>query len=36
MDFTALKMLLEGIEPVRVRKRYRLPRGLQNPPPNTS
>ena len=36
MDFTALKMLLEGIEPVRVRKRYRLPRVLQEPPPNTS
>lgn len=36
MDFTALKMLLEGIEPVRVRKRYRLPRVLQNHPPNTS
>ncbi len=36
MDFTALKMLLEGIEPVRVRKRYRLPSQLQNPAPNTS
>ncbi len=36
MDFTGLKMLLEGIEPVRVRKRYRLPRVLQNPPSNTS
>ena len=36
MDFTALKMLLEGIEPVRVRKRYRLPSQLQNPDPNTS
>lgn len=25
MDYTGLKMLLEGIEPVRVRPRYRLP-----------
>ena len=35
-DFTGLKMLLEGIEPIRVRKRYRLPRVLQNNHPNTS
>ena len=25
MDYTGLKMLLEGIEPLRVRRRYRLP-----------
>jgi hypothetical protein len=30
MDFTALKMLLEGIEAARVRKRYRLPQRLQD------
>jgi transposase len=36
MDFTGLKMLLEGIEPMRVRKRYRLPRVFQKLPPNTS
>jgi transposase len=30
MDFTALKLLLEGIEPARQRKRYRLPSGYQN------
>lgn len=36
MDFTALKMLLEGIESVRVRKRYRLPRVPRESPPNTS
>lgn len=36
MDFTALKMLLEGIEPVRVRKRYRLPDTLQGALSNTS
>lgn len=29
MDFTALPMLLEGTEPVRVRKRYRLPIALK-------
>jgi len=36
MDFTQLKMLLEGIEPVRVRKRYRLPDALQDSHSNTS
>ncbi len=36
MDFTGLKMLLEGIEPVRVRKRYRLPRVLEKSASNTS
>ncbi|MBW8076961.1 MAG: IS66 family insertion sequence element accessory protein TnpB [Gallionella sp.] len=36
MDFTGLKMLLEGIEPIRVRKRYRLPRVLENNRSNTS
>jgi transposase len=36
MDFTALKMLLEGIEPVRVRKRYRLPDTLEDSHSNTS
>jgi transposase len=30
MDFTDLKMLLEGIEPARVRKRYRLPSASQS------
>ncbi|MGH8268555.1 MAG: IS66 family insertion sequence element accessory protein TnpB [Steroidobacteraceae bacterium] len=30
MDFTGLKMLLEGIEPRRVRKRYRLPSAVQS------
>jgi transposase len=28
-DYTALKMLLEGIEPRRIRKRYRHPSGTQ-------
>ncbi|HLI11838.1 MAG TPA: IS66 family insertion sequence element accessory protein TnpB [Alphaproteobacteria bacterium] len=36
MDFTALKMLLEWIEPVRVRKRYRLPDTLQDSHSSTS
>jgi transposase len=36
MDFTGLKMLLEGIEPVRVRKRYRLLRVLEKSASNTS
>jgi transposase len=29
MDWTALKLMLEGIEPGRLRKRYRLPKSLQ-------
>ena len=36
MDWTALKLMLEGIEPGRLRKRYRLPKSLQKPPLNTS
>ena len=36
MDWTALKLMLEGIEPGRLRKRYRLPRSLQKHPSNTS
>ena len=36
MDWTGLKLLLEGIEPGRQRKRYSLPATLQNSPPNTS
>jgi transposase len=36
MDWTALKLMLEGIEPGRVRKRYRLPKSLQKTPSNTS
>ena len=36
MDFTALKMLLEGIEPARVRKRYRLPQARQDSPSKSS
>lgn len=28
MDWTGLKLLLEGIEPRRVRRRYRRPRGI--------
>jgi transposase len=36
MDWTGLKLLLEGIEPGRQRKRYSLPAMLQNSPPNTS
>jgi transposase len=30
MDWTGLKLLLEGIEPARQRKRYRLPSAQQN------
>jgi transposase len=36
MDWTELKLLLEGIEPARQRKRYRLPKNLQNSASNTS
>lgn len=36
MDWTGLKLMLEGIEPGRQRKRYRLPKSLQNSPSNTS
>lgn len=36
MDWTALKLMLEGIEPGRLRKRYRLPKSLQKPASNTS
>ena len=36
MDWTALKFMLEGIEPGRLRKRYRLLKSLQKPPLNTS
>ncbi|MDB6013487.1 MAG: Mobile element protein [Gammaproteobacteria bacterium] len=36
MDWTALKLMLEGIEPGRLRKRYRLPKLLQKPASNTS
>ncbi len=36
MDWTALKLMLEGIEPGRLRKRYRLPKSLQEPALNTS
>ena len=36
MDWTGLKLMLEGIEPGRLRKRYRLPKSLQKPPSNTS
>lgn len=32
MDFTGLKLLLEGIEPARYRKRYRLKAAEQSPP----
>jgi hypothetical protein len=32
MDFTGLKLLLEGIEPARYRKRYRLKVTEQSPP----
>jgi hypothetical protein len=33
MDWTALKLMLEGIEPGRLRKRYRLPKSLKMHPP---
>jgi hypothetical protein len=36
MDWTGLKLLLEGIEPGRQRKRYSLPATLRNSPQNTS
>jgi hypothetical protein len=36
MDWTALKLMLEGIEPGRLRKRYRLPKSLQKAPSNTT
>jgi transposase len=36
MDWTALKLMLEGIEPGRLRKRYRLPKSYQNSVPDTS
>jgi transposase len=36
MDWTALKLMLEGIEPGRLRKRYRLPKSLQKLTSNTS
>jgi transposase len=36
MDWTSLKLMLEGIEPGKQRKRYRLPQSLQKPRPNTS
>src|SRR6266700_4071029 len=36
MDWTGLKLMLEGIEPGRLRKRYRLPKSTQKCPSNTS
>ena len=36
MDWTALKLMLEGIEPGRLRKRYRLPKSYQKAASNTS
>jgi transposase len=36
MDWTALKLMLEGIEPGRLRKRYRLPKSYQKVASNTS
>jgi transposase len=36
MDWTGLKLMLEGIEPGRQRKRYRLPQPVQKSPSNTS
>ena len=36
MDWTGLKLLLEGIEPGKQRKRYRLPESTQNSRSNTS
>ncbi|HVA19164.1 MAG TPA: IS66 family insertion sequence element accessory protein TnpB [Solirubrobacteraceae bacterium] len=36
MDWTGLKLMLEGIEPGKRRKRYRLPESKQNSPSNTS
>jgi transposase len=36
MDFTGLKLLLEGIEPARYRKRFRLKAAEQSPPTTRS
>jgi transposase len=36
MDCTGLKLMLEGIEPGKQRKRYQLPKSLQKSPSNTS
>jgi len=36
MDWTGLKLMLEGIEPGRQKKRYRLPKSFQKPICNTS
>ena len=36
MDWTGLKLLLEGIEPGKQRKRYRLPQSRQKSSSNTS
>jgi transposase len=36
MDWTALKLMLEGIEPGKQRKRYRLPKSLVDTRSNTS
>ena len=36
MDWTGLKLMLEGIEPGKQRKRYRLPESAQKSPSNTS
>lgn len=36
MDWTGLKLLLEGIEPGKQRKRYRLPQSTQKAHSNTS
>lgn len=35
MDWTALKMMLEGIEPMRVRKRFSLSQKAAETPANT-
>jgi hypothetical protein len=36
MDWTGLKLMLEGIEPGKQRKRYRLPEARRNSRSNTS
>ena len=36
MDWTALKLMLEGIEPAKQRKRYRLPESVRKSHSNTS
>ncbi|MGH8142522.1 MAG: IS66 family insertion sequence element accessory protein TnpB [Steroidobacteraceae bacterium] len=36
MDWTELKLMLEGIEPGKQRKRYSLPESVQKSPSNTS